>query len=528
MQKLYNFFLFRYLHKDFVELSQTRLTLNFCLVTALFSLLYTVTAILINFQASAIVMPIIAVLFLGLAFLMRTPISPYTISFLYLLLSYIASIILIYFSGMIYSSITPWLSFIPLSANLLINRKVAIGWFIVCFISVIMFAIAQENYSNVAVNYDKAYEVWFYAIVYNGLTGIILVLSMIFQNAKDAILTTLKEKNELISSINLEFKSKNEEVVTQYESLIQQKEEIAAQGEFIEIKNRELLLIQDELNDLIEKLTLTQSELSNREAENRSILDAIYNTQLIVGEFDINGKLSKISSNALKFLEANNDEIIGKSLVEIGQKVKLNVDNNSGLDKMWKDLLNGKQYSQEATLEIHGKKQWLKQNFFPVLNDKGKAEKIMVISLNISQLRNQQYEIEVLNSDLKETIWKFEKQNDLLISQQKEIEFINDELKNSNQEIQNINQSLETRVIERTKDLEYQNKQLAEYSYINAHLLRAPLCSILGLVQIMEIDCPEKDNILTLHMKKSTKELKDIVSKISKVLEKGPHFNRDL
>ena len=289
---------------------------------------------------------------------------------------------------------------------------------------------------------------------------------------------------------------------------MQQKEEITAQREFIEIKNRELLLIQDDLNDLIDNLTLTQSELSNREAENRSILDAIYNTQLIVAEFDINGKIMKISPNALKFLQSSNDEIVGKSFREIGKKVNLNIANFPGFDKMWKDLLNGIQYSQEANLEIHGEKQWLKQNFFPILNRKGNVEKIMVVSLNISQIKNQQYEIEVLNIDLKENIWKIETQNELLLTQRKEIETINDELKRSNEKIRNINLNLENRVSERTNFLELQNKQLKEYAYINAHLLRGPMCSILGLVSLMENECAENSDPLIFHMKKSSKELR--------------------
>lgn len=526
MQGFYNFFLFRYNHGDYIDFSQARITLHFCLVTSLFSFIYIITAIIINFQTSLMVMPIMAFLFMALAFLIRTTISLKAISFLYLTLSFIASVILIYFSGKIYSSILPWLSFIPLSASLLIHKKAAYGWLVVSFITVFLFAYAQEHYSNVAVGYEKEYEVWFYAIVYNGLTGIILVLSIVFQKSKDAVLVSLNEKNELISSINLELKNKNDEVVAQNEALVQQKEEISAQREFIEIKNKELLVVQDELNDIIDKLTNTQSALSNREAENRSILKAIYSTHLVVAEFNTYGKIEKISPNALKFLQIRKDEIMGKSFPEITKIVNLNVDNQPGFDKMWKGLLVGKHYAQEASLEIKGQKQWLRQNFFPILNNKGKTEKIMVISLNISQLKTQQYEIEVLNSDLKDTIWKVEKQNDLLISQQKEIEFINAELKNSNKEIRNINQNLEIRVKERTKDLELQNKQIAEYSYINAHMLRAPLCSILGLVQLMDIDCTEDDNTLILHMKKSTKELKDIVNKISKAIEKDPHFNR--
>ena len=528
MQKLYDFFLFRYLHKDFVEFSQARLTLNFCLVTALFSLLYAVTANLINFQASAIVMPIMVVLYLTLALLMRTSISLIFISSLYVLLSFIAVVILIYFSGLIYSSITPWLSFMPLTANLLINRKVAVRWFIVCFITVVLLAFFQESYSDIRVNYNKEYEILFYAIVYNGLTGIILVVSMVFQNAKDDVLTSLKEKNELISSINLELKSKNDEITTQNEELLQQKEEITAQREFIEIKNKELLVVQDELNDIIEKLTITQSALSNREAENRSILKAIYSTQLIVGEFDINGNIEKISPNALNFLQTNNDEIIGKPFSEIVKRVKLKIQNNPGFDKMWQDLLNGKQYTQEAVLEIRGEKQWLKQNFFPILNNKGNVEKIMVISINISQLKNQQYEIEVLNEDLKENLWKIENQNDLLINQRREIENINEELKRSNEEIRNINLNLENHVSERTKNLELQNKQLSEYAYINAHLLRGPLCSILGLIHLMENDKSKDAGPLIFHMKKSSKELQEVVDKISKAIEKGSHFDRNL
>ena len=528
MQRIYNFFLFRYQHRDYVEFSQARLTLNFCLVTSLFSILYVGIANFIDFKASTLVMPLLAALFIGLAYLIRTSLTLKIISFLYLLISFIGSLVLIYYSGMIYSSILPWLSFIPLSALLLVNKKTAYIWLIICFITVFVFAFLQEHYSNVAVQYDKEYEILFYAFVYNGLTGIIFTLSMVFQNVKDNVLTTLNDKNELISSINHELKNKNNEIVIQNEELLQQKEEITAQREFIEIKNRELLLIQDELNDLIDNLTLTQSELSNREAENRSILDAIYKTQLIVAEFDINGKIMKISPNALKFLQSSNDEIVGKSLREIGEKVKLNIANFPGFDKMWKDLLNGKQYSQEANLEIHGEKQWLKQNFFPILNRKGNVEKIMVVSLNISQIKNQQYEIEVLNIDLKENIWKIEAQNELLLTQRKEIESINDELKRSNEKIRNINLNLENRVSERTNFLELQNKQLKEYSYINAHLLRGPMCSILGLVSLMENECTENSDPLIFHMKKSSKALREVVDKISKAIEKGSHFDRNL
>ena len=148
----------------------------------------------------------------------------------------------------------------------------------------------------------------------------------------------------------------------------------------------------------------------------------------------------------------------------------------------------------------------------------------------VRQIKNQQNEIEILNVDLKENIWKIEKQNHLLVTQRAEIEAINDELKKSNEEIRNINQNLEKRVKERTLFLETQNKQLSEYAYINAHLLRGPLCSILGLVHLMDSNHSDDEELdpMIFHLKKSTQELSQAVSKISKAIEKRAHFDRNL
>lgn len=529
MDGLYNFFLFRYRNHDYVEISQARLTLNFCLITSFFSLLYVFIANLIDFQESVLVMSSLAILFLILALLIRYAIPLFVIAFLILSISFGAAIYLVSLSGGIYSSILPWLSFIPLIAILLQNRNAAFVWLFICFVTVFVFAFIQDGYSDVPVKYNKDYDVWFFAGVYNGLSAIILALSMVFQKAKDNVLKTLEEKNQLISSINLELMNKNDEIIAQNKELSKQKEEILAQREFIEIKNRELLLIQDELNGLIDKLTITQSNLAGREAENRSILNSIYGAQLIVGELDLDGCFKKVSPEAVKFLQIQEEDLIGKSFAEVGQRVKMSISNNVLFDEMWEDLLEGKSSSHEALLIINENEYYVKENYFPILGEDGKPVKVMIIAQDISQIKNQQNEIEVLNLDLQENIWKIEKQNDQLIVQQKEIESIFEELQKSNEAIKNINLTLEKRVQERTKNLELQNKQLSEYGFINAHLLRGPLCSILGLIQLLENDeTIDKENLILFHLKKSSGELKEVVDKISKALEKGTHFDRKL
>jgi signal transduction histidine kinase len=62
----------------------------------------------------------------------------------------------------------------------------------------------------------------------------------------------------------------------------------------------------------------------------------------------------------------------------------------------------------------------------------------------------------------------------------------NQELATRQEETRAINENLESLVKERTKSNELKNIQLAEYAFINAHMLRAPLCRILGLISLME------------------------------------------
>lgn len=74
----------------------------------------------------------------------------------------------------------------------------------------------------------------------------------------------------------------------------------------------------------------------------------------------------------------------------------------------------------------------------------------------------------------------------LLIQQQKE-EILSQaqELAESNEEIKSINQQLEERVELRTADLKKSNEELDNFVYRVSHDIRAPLSSVLGLVELM-------------------------------------------
>ena len=88
-----------------------------------------------------------------------------------------------------------------------------------------------------------------------------------------------------------------------------------------------------------------------------------------------------------------------------------------------------------------------------------------------------------------------------------------------NEELHDLNRSLEGRINERTKQLFLQNKKLAEYAFINAHKLRAPIASILGLIDLFsKADVSEQQLILD-HLKTCGEDLDNTIRNINATLE---------
>ena len=109
------------------------------------------------------------------------------------------------------------------------------------------------------------------------------------------------------------------------------------------------------------------------------------------------------------------------------------------------------------------------------------------------------------------------------------LQMSNREIKIQAEEIERINQNLEEIVRERTAELEQKNLALEEAAFINAHKLRAPVASILGLANLLKREPLTEEGKNTLsHLDNSTQKLDAIITEISVTLEKSNRDTTDL
>lgn len=115
-------------------------------------------------------------------------------------------------------------------------------------------------------------------------------------------------------------------------------------------------------------------------------------------------------------------------------------------------------------------------------------------------------------------------QNIEIEKQRKEILVQAEKLKVLNDSLQNVNVGLEGKVQDRTRELEIKNKKLEEYTFINAHKLRAPVATILGLIQLLDYKDMIESEIVLAALKKTSIELDMAIKGIRAKLEQEENW----
>jgi hypothetical protein len=98
------------------------------------------------------------------------------------------------------------------------------------------------------------------------------------------------------------------------------------------------------------------------------------------------------------------------------------------------------------------------------------------------------------------------------------LHFQNQELATRQEETRAINENLESLVEDRAREVENKNKALSEYAFINAHMLRGPLCRIIGLINLMEKEPDQYPIDQLTQLKSIAQEIDQRVKEINSVV----------
>jgi GAF domain len=515
MKTVYRIWLKRSAEEDDFERVKVRLIIAFSALGIAISLIYWTVHILVIFNVPRILFIILPLLLIAGCLLLLFKVHQFWAAHFIIFSYWISFAIGAYYSGGIFSIVLPWLCLMPVMANLILDYKNSWGWFAISFMTIVFFSLLGDDIP--VVKYTNG--PWRAVLSVIGLCLILFLFTSLFDRARYGLLSILRYRNE-----DLE---KNQKIV-------------AAQNKEIDSINRHL-----------------QEKIKTIENTNNT-LERHWNTLLEVSK-DKNVNLGYLR-NALQHLLKVTAQSLDVSRVSIWRYSK----DPESIECLFV-------YEKGVFL----KKQKLDQRLNPTYFDAIRREKIITAKnvfthpdtrdfaesylkpLNIFSLMDapffldgelggvlcceqQQHEREWSHQDIifataMADIVSLAYRSAARREYEKSIRMLGNKILNQNEllsqkaeEIKIINKTLEQRVKERTEDLQLKNKQLAEYAFINSHLLRAPLARIMGIVELLQKDNPEFSSTdLMSYLEVSSRELDNVVKKINEVIEEEGHFNRE-
>lgn len=375
---------------------------------------------------------------------------------------------------------------------------------------------------------DIGDNLWFYALP-QLVFWILMVAAFQFLKRESRLIEDdLKNSNESLLQSNLEISLQKEEITTQNEFLNTKQLKIEEQAAVLARNNHELNGTKIELLKMIDKLQEARNKLLQKEAEAKSILSAL-NEHYLVAQYDLQGHLVSVNDKVKALLgELKPEEFnVIKPISGLNGASTFHK-NNSGFKKLWPSIMRGKALTIDIEIPFGDLPRYFSTTLAPLFDSKGQPYRVLAIGQDVSELMDKNEKIDKINDELKEKISEISQQNELLNFQQKEIFDKSEELKIQSEEIKAINESLEQRVKERTQVLEEKNKQLAEYAFINSHVLRAPVSTMMGLINLISYSTlPLEDQKIYEHLLETAEVLDSIIFKINTAIDNGAHFDRN-
>lgn len=501
---------------DEFERSKVRLILSFSLIGILVSLLYFGVHPVIPFNVPRPVFVLLPALLCVGCFFMLSRIHHHPVAHFVIFSFWICFVIGSYYSGGIKSIVLPWLALMPVMASLLTNYRGAVSWFLVSFFTTLLFIVYADAVP--AIQSDNLYR---YSFSIVGLCLTLFLFTSLFDKTRYKILQLLKARNAELANKQIQIQNKNELIVAQNEEIKAANEQLRQKNETLEkhwntlievSKNKHLSFgtLEESLNYVAHttahSLQVSRVSVWLYQEENlHEKIECISAYSLDKDEYYKHENLMR-DDNASYFeaikrekIIAANDALQHPDTADFSEKYLKPLGIFSMMDAPF--FLDGRLAGVLCCEHQKEQKNWTAED---IIFATSMAD---IVSLAFRAAARRAYE-----KELRQLSREVRQQNELL--------------KQKSEEVEKINQSLETRVAHRTRELLDKNRQLAEYAFINSHLLRGPLCRILGLINLFDYsEIRLRENELIERLKISSKELDEVVSKINETIDHDSEFD---